>query len=81
MNENVGVIVEYSRFVGSIAPQNNIAVLWATHLIDEIAASDRMVVLHNGSVRAKGTVDEVLKNTGAADINDAFYKLTQGGEQ
>ena len=70
-------IVEH---VHRLSAENNIAVLWATHLIDEIADSDHLVVLHNGSVRAKGTVDEVLENAGAADINDAFYKLTQGEE-
>lgn len=71
-------IVEH---VHRLSAENNIAVLWATHLIDEIAPSDHLVLLHKGSVQAKGTVDEVLKNTGAADINDAFHKLTQGGEQ
>ena len=71
-------IVEH---VHRLSAENNIAVLWATHLIDEIAASDHLVILHNGSVRAKGRVDEVLEYSGATDINDAFYMLTQREER
>lgn len=71
-------IVEH---VHRLSAENNMAVLWATHLIDEIASSDHLVVIHKGSVKAKGTVDQVLETTETADINDAFYKLTQGEEK
>lgn len=54
-----------------------IAVLWATHLIDEIDPErDAVVVLHRGRVRAAGPVAEVTRNAGAATILDAFDRLT-----
>ncbi|MDP2903616.1 MAG: ATP-binding cassette domain-containing protein, partial [Methylovulum sp.] len=68
-------IVEY---VHHLAKQENLAVLWASHLIDEIYPDDHLVVLHKGQVKANGTVDEVLKVTGTAAVKDAFYYLTQG---
>ncbi len=51
--------------------------LWATHLIDEVADDDSVVILHEGRVRAQGSLPEVLAETGAADIGAAFAKLTQ----
>lgn len=65
-------------YVHRLAADENIAVLWASHLIDEIYPEDRLIVLHKGQVKADGTVDEVLHLTGAAQINEAFFKLTQG---
>ncbi len=53
-----------------------ISVFWATHLIDEIAASDDVVVLSEGRLAARGTVTEVVAATGSADIGGAFGKLT-----
>jgi ABC-2 type transport system ATP-binding protein len=52
------------------------AVLWATHLIDEVWPQDRIVVLHRGKVLAAGTVAEVVAAAGAADIGGAFATLT-----
>jgi ABC-2 type transport system ATP-binding protein len=35
-------------------------------------------VLHKGQIKANGTVNEVLKLTNVATINEAFSRLTQG---
>jgi ABC-2 type transport system ATP-binding protein len=68
------VIVDY---VHQLTATQKMAVLWATHLIDEIYESDHLVVLHKGQIKALGTVNEVLKITQTANINEAFYKLTR----
>ncbi|MDZ4152882.1 ATP-binding cassette domain-containing protein, partial [Methylicorpusculum sp.] len=68
-------IVDY---VHHLAANENMAVLWASHLIDEIYPDDHLVVLHKGQVKANGTVDEVLQLTNSTLIKDAFYQLTQG---
>jgi ABC-2 type transport system ATP-binding protein len=49
--------------------------LWATHLLDEIRPTDRLVVLHKGRVLAKGAVPDVLAQAGASDVRTAFLKL------
>lgn len=69
-------IVEH---IHNLAKEYNMAVLWASHLIDEIDASDHLIVLHQGIVRAAGTVAEVLKIAETEDINSAFHALTQRG--
>ncbi len=68
-------IVEY---VHQLASSKQLAVLWASHLIDEVYPDDHVIVLHKGQVKANGTVDEVLKATHTGQIKDAFYSLTQG---
>lgn len=68
-------IVDY---VHRLAVEENLAVLWASHLIDEIYPDDHLIVLHQGQVKANGTVDDVLKKTAQPTVKDAFYLLTQG---
>jgi ABC-2 type transport system ATP-binding protein len=68
-------IVEY---VHQLVTEEKLAVLWASHLIDEIYPEDHLIVLHKGQIKSKGTVDEVLQTTGTTSIKDAFYSLTQG---
>lgn len=69
-------IVDY---VHQLCAEGRAAVLWATHLIDEVHADDQLVVLHRGSVRASGSVPEVLSAASAAGIADAFRRYTEEG--
>jgi ABC-2 type transport system ATP-binding protein len=62
--------------VRGLVAREGLGVLWATHLIDEIAESDLVVVLHKGRVLFKGTVPDMLAVTGTATPRDAFRSLT-----
>jgi ABC-2 type transport system ATP-binding protein len=62
--------------VRQLVAEQGIGVLWATHLFDEIAATDALVVLHQGRVLAQGPVADVIAGTGATDVNAAFARLT-----
>jgi ABC-2 type transport system ATP-binding protein len=53
-----------------------VAVLWATHLCDEVADADRVIVLHRGKVLADTTPREFIKSAGAATIEQAFLAIT-----
>ena len=68
-------IVEH---VHQLAAEHDLAVLWATHLVDEIYPEDQLIILHKGQIKSKGTVDEVLKTTNTSSVNEAFKQLTQG---
>ncbi|MGB7916955.1 MAG: ABC transporter ATP-binding protein, partial [Rhodomicrobium sp.] len=50
--------------------------LWATHLIDEVAETDTVIVLHRGKVLAQGIAADIVRTAGARDIKDAFSRLT-----
>jgi ABC-2 type transport system ATP-binding protein len=68
-------IVEH---VHRLVKEQNLAVLWATHLIDEIADDDSLVVMHKGQIKAKGYINNVLQAHDSKDIGHLFKQLTQG---
>ncbi len=59
-----------------LAREDGIAILWATHLIDEVWEDDRLIVLHRGRVCARGPVAEVRRTVAAASLEEAFARLT-----
>ena len=62
--------------VRSLVADQGIGVLWTTHLIDEIAMTDLVIVLHKGRVLAHGAAADIIAQTGARDMRLAFAKLT-----
>lgn len=50
-----------------------LTVLWATHLVDEIASGDRLVVLHCGRVLADGDAGAI----GGRDLESRFLAMTR----
>jgi len=69
------------RHVRSLVRERGVAVLWATHLLDEVAADDAVVVLHRGQVLAAGDVPNVVASAGAVDMRSAFIALTGGAPE
>ena len=63
--------------VRQLVSDQGIGVLWATHLFDEITASDDLVVLHQGKMLARGRVPDVIAEAGGQDVHSAFMRLTQ----
>ena len=62
-----------------------VAVLWATHLVDEVADGDDVAILHEGRVLAHGPVARIVHEAGVPDIRAAFTQMTRdaaahGGE-
>jgi ABC-2 type transport system ATP-binding protein len=68
------------KHVRQLVAEQGIGVLWATHLFDEVAPSDDLVVLHHGKVLAKGQVANIIAKAGGNDINSAFIRLTEAFE-
>ncbi len=59
--------------VHRLCREDGIAVLWTTHLVDELDGDgDRVVLLQDGGVKARGTVAEVLAAAGAVDLHSLF---------
>ena len=63
--------------VHALCRDSNIAVLWATHLIDEVFDNDQLIVLHNGRVAAQGTTPEVNREAGGVTLAESFNLLTR----
>jgi ABC-2 type transport system ATP-binding protein len=62
--------------VRALVAQENLAVLWTTHLIDEVEPKDQVIVLHQGRVLADGAAADIVAAQGADSIGGAFEKLT-----
>lgn len=70
------IIAHVRRLCG----EDGMAVLWATHLIDEVGGEDRVIVLHQGRVLAFDDTARVIRDAGAESIAEAFTNLTGKGE-
>jgi ABC-2 type transport system ATP-binding protein len=62
--------------VRGLVAKENIGVLWATHLIDEVGPTDRVVLLHKGRVLFSGMVAQMLEAARCDSIQAAFKVLT-----
>jgi ABC-2 type transport system ATP-binding protein len=63
--------------VRALCREQGIAVLWATHLIDEAGDDARVMVLHHGVVLAQGPAREIMRAASASTMREAFDRLTR----
>ena len=75
----VGLDIESRQFlldhVRKLCAERGMAVLWATHLIDEADANAKVVVLHKGKILAAGSATGVIAASGETSLRGAFDKL------
>jgi ABC-2 type transport system ATP-binding protein len=62
--------------VRSLVKEQGLSVLWTTHLIDEIAYDDDIIILHQGKILAGGRADSIVEKSGVDTIGDAFALIT-----
>lgn len=62
--------------VHDLCRDEGLAAFWTTHLVDEVQPLDRVVVLHEGKVRAKGEVGTLLAEHDAEDLAGLYRRLT-----
>lgn len=56
--------------------ERSVAVLWATHLCDEVTGADRVIVLNRGKFLADKTPARLVADAGTATIEQAFLAMT-----
>ncbi len=66
------------RHIHEMARTENVGVLWATHLFDEVEPDDALLVMAQGRIVATGTAKDVVAETGAKDLGGAFELLIGG---
>jgi ABC-2 type transport system ATP-binding protein len=55
--------------------------LVSSHVMDEAANCDRLALMRDGRLLSVATPAEVLKETGASDLTEAFLRLIEKGEK
>jgi ABC-2 type transport system ATP-binding protein len=70
--------IDLLKLLLGMRAERGVAVLWATHLCDEVPDADRVIVLHRGQVLADTTPAQFVAVAGVATIEEAFLALTGG---
>ena len=63
------------RDILALSHHQQVAVLWATHLVDEVVDADNIVMLNQGKVVATGDPVSLARNAGMSDLTDAYEAL------
>ncbi|MDO8327377.1 MAG: ATP-binding cassette domain-containing protein [Cypionkella sp.] len=62
--------------VRRIVATTGLSVLWATHLVEEVADADRIALLIRGEVKAVLSPAALIAQAGASDLTEAYITLT-----
>ena len=68
---------EFVAHVRSLCRDQDTGVLWATHLMDEVAADDMVYIMDHGKIIAAGELDALLQNHGVDDVTGLFNTLVK----
>jgi len=69
--------LQLQQAVASLQQRHGVATLWATHLVDEVAQAQRVIVLDRSQVVFDGSIEQCCSSTGTSTLDDAFLALTQ----
>jgi len=64
-----------NEHIRKLCKEEGLALLWATHLIDELELTDQVLILHHGQLIASGEVKTLIEQTGTENIQEAYQKL------
>src|SRR5690606_21270001 len=53
----------------------NVSVLWATHIVEEVKGADRIILIVKGKIVADGTPEEICARAGRSSLEDAYLAL------
>jgi ABC-2 type transport system ATP-binding protein len=64
------------QHVLALRGQHNTAILWATHIVEEVANADRIALIVAGQLIRIGTPAELMAAAGTDNLTDAYIALT-----
>ena len=67
--------------IHELATNDGTAILWATHLVDEVRDEDHLLALSAGRLIASGNVRDVLASLECDDLTTAYARLFKAGGQ
>ena len=58
--------------------KGKMTIMLTTHYLEEVAnLADRVGIISHGKIKSVGSIEEILKNTGTKDLEDAFLSITE----
>ena len=70
-----------NQHVRALCDEQQLTVIWTTHLLDEILPSDPVVMLNRGRVVAQGQADALSNGATQESLSDAFERLSRASEE
>ncbi len=64
------------EYVLQLKRERSMAVLWATHLVDEAEVADHVLMLHEGTIRQAGAPGELIRRAGVSNLHDTLVHFT-----
>lgn len=74
---DVGARLDIVAYAHELSSRENLAILWATHLFDEVMDDDHAVILHHGGVLARGKVSNLVADNEGSNLVESFTNLTK----
>ncbi len=65
--------------IQSLSQDHAVAVLWATHLVEEVEGADEIVLLNNGKVVAASAPADLIAKADARTLEETYTQLTGEG--
>lgn len=78
----LGMDVRARRDLWSILRQlkGHVTIVLTTHYLEEVEVlADRVGIMHNGKLRALGTIQQLMSQTGKPTFEDVFFRADRGG--
>jgi len=64
------------KHMQDIRQRHGTSILWATHIVDELADADRIILIVAGRIIGTGTPTELMAAAGTDNLTDAYIALT-----
>ena len=64
-------------YVLQLKRERQMAILWASHLVDEAEQADRVIILHKGQILTDGEPEKLVQQTDSSNLHDAFVSITK----
>jgi ABC-2 type transport system ATP-binding protein len=68
---------EFVKHVKSLCQSQKTGVLWATHLMDEVADNDDIYLLNKGHIVAEGKTSDLLEHYKQTDVAALFNEVNR----
>ncbi len=64
------------KHMQTLRDQYGTSILWATHLVEELAHADRIILIRGGEIIGEGTPADLITKSGTDNLTDAYVALT-----
>ncbi|MGB0467416.1 MAG: ABC transporter ATP-binding protein [Pontibacterium sp.] len=68
--------LKLNQYVRQLCDEQQLTVLWATHLIEEVHPHDQVFMLFKGQLKAQGTSDQICAVQKTDSLSQAFSQLS-----